>query len=458
MPLQAGQRLELTIEKPAAGGRMIARHAGQVILVQGGIPGERVQARIERAERQVAFAVAQGVLHPSADRREWSGDVTCGGCSYAHIAYQRQLALKAEVIGDAFARLGRLPIALPDVAPSPERGYRMRARLHVRGERVGFFREGTHELCDAGSTGQLTEAAVDAASRCAAALARAGVPLTAIELTENIAADQRAAYLTVADGHSPDDDALDSALDASGLTGITGVDAAGVARTSGVPVVSDPLAALTAGAAAAGTLQRHAESFFQANRFLLPALVGAVVDAVPSAGRVLDLYAGVGLFSVSLAALGRKGITAVEGDRTSGRDLRHNAAPYAAALHAQVASVEDHLARRREPAATIIVDPPRTGISREAIAAVVRAGAARIVYVSCDPATMARDARRLVDGGYELSSLRAFDLFPNTPHVETLGVFDRRGQTGATFQGDLRRAPLRGRAVSATSSREPGSP
>jgi 23S rRNA (uracil1939-C5)-methyltransferase len=425
VPLQPGQRLELAIEKPAAGGRMIARHDGQVILVQGAIPGERVVAAVERVERQVAFASTAAVLEASTDRREHAADLTCGGCLYAHIDYQRQLTLKADVIRDAFARLGRLPIAAPAVASSPDRGYRMRARLHVRGDRVGFFREGTHDLCDPKITGQLTDVAVDAAAACAESLARSGTPPAAIELAENIAADERAAYVTVTGGSSPDNDALDRALTASGLTGMTCLGANGTSRTAGVPVVSDPLSALTAGAVQSGSLQRHAESFFQANRFLLPALVSAVVEAVPCDGAVLDLYAGVGLFSVSLAALGRRGITAVEGDRTSGRDLRHNAAPFSAVLRVQVESVEDYLAKRSGRTATIIVDPPRTGISREAMTAAVRTGATRIVYVSCDPATMARDARRLVDGGYELTSLAAFDLFPNTPHVEALGVFGR---------------------------------
>ena len=405
---------------------MIGRHEGQVILVQGAIPGERVVAAVERVERQVAFASTVSVLQASADRREPAGDPACGGCLYAHIAYQRQLTLKAEVIRDAFARLGRLAIPAPPVAPSPERAYRMRARLHVRGDRAGFFREGTHDLCDATLTNQLSAAAVDAATACAASMARSGTTLAAIELTENIAADQRAAYVTVTGGSSPDDETLDEALKVSGLTGLTCLDAKGTSRTAGVPVVSDPLAALTIGAVQSGSLQRHAESFFQANRFLLPALVGAVVAAVPSDGAVLDLYAGVGLFSVSLAALGHRGITAVEGDRTSGRDLRNNAAPFSAVLRVQVQSVEDYLARHPGQPATIVLDPPRTGISREATTAIVRAGARRIVYVSCDPPTMARDARRLVDGGYELTSLTAFDLFPSTPHVESLGIFEAR--------------------------------
>ena len=405
---------------------MIGRHDGQVILVQGAIPGERVVASVERVERQVAFASTVDVLESSSDRREIPADLTCGGCLYAHIDYRRQLALKAEVLRDAFARLGRLPIAAPAVAASPDRGYRMRARLHVRGDRVGFFREGTHDLCDAKITGQLTDATVDAAAACAESLARSGTSPAAIELTENVAADQRAAYVTVTGDKSPAQEALDEALTASGLTGVTCLGANGTSRTAGVPVVSDPLSVLTSGAAQSGSLQRHAESFFQANRFLLPALVRAVVDAVPSGGSVLDLYAGVGLFSVSLAALGRRGITAVEGDRTSGRDLQRNAMPFAAVLRVSVDSVEQFLKRRGEQAATIIVDPPRTGISRDAMNAVVRANASRVVYVSCDPATMARDARRLVDGGYELTTLTAFDLFPNTPHVESLGVFELR--------------------------------
>jgi 23S rRNA (uracil1939-C5)-methyltransferase len=113
----------------------------------------------------------------------------------------------------------------------------------------------------------------------------------------------------------------------------------------------------------------------------------------------------------------------VEGDRPSGLDLQRNAAAWGAAIRVVVGSVEQHLMRRPRAADTIIVDPPRTGISKEAMQAAVRHGAARIIYVSCDPATMARDSRRLLDGGYRLVSLEAFDLFPNTPHVETLGVF-----------------------------------
>lgn len=405
---------------------MLARHGGQVILVQGAIPGERVRARIGRVERQLAFADTVEVITPSSDRCEAAVDLACGGCLYAHIGYERQRALKAEVVRDAFGRLGHIEVAPPALAASPESGYRMRARLHVRGDRVGFYREGTHDLCDAASTRQLDDRAIDAAAGAVGAFAAAGVSLSAVELTENIAGTERVMHAIPAEGSDLSQQALDDALAEGGLTGCTGRSAVGITRTAGAPVVTDPLTVLTGRAATAGVLQRHAESFFQANRYLLPALVQAVVEAIPAEGTVLDLYAGVGLFSVCLAASGRKRLTAVEGDRTSGKDLKRNAAAYAGDLQVVVASVEDYLLRRNPRAQTIVVDPPRTGLSREALQSLVRVRAGRIVYVSCDPATMARDARRLLDGGYELVSLQAFDLFPNTPHVESLGVFVRR--------------------------------
>ncbi len=225
-------------------------------------------------------------------------------------------------------------------------------------------------------------------------------------------------------GPAPEEGILSTAVAAGRLTGCTARSANGAFATAGNPAVSDPLAALTAGRASGGELRRHAVSFFQGNRFLIADLAGAVMDAVLPEGDVLDLYAGVGLFSVSLAAAGRDRITAVEGDRESGADLLRNAVPYASELQAIVGRVEEHV-RRRTAVGTVIVDPPRTGVSREAMDAIVQIQASRLVYVSCDPPTMARDARRLLDSGYRLASMQGFDLFPNTPHVEAVGVFDR---------------------------------
>lgn len=420
-----GSTLELTIEKPAAGGRMIARHQGRVIFVLGAIPGERVLARVEKAERQLAFATTSEVLDASPDRREPFVDLLCGGSLYAHIAYPRQLRIKADVIGEAFTRLGRIEPPPVNVLPSPEAGYRMRGRLHVQGSEVGFYREGTHALCDAASARQLTSEAVAVGREAARWLRDRGVPPVSIQISENLAADERALHVELRPGTALPQALLRDVVNAWRLTGCS-ARAGGASAAAGDPSVADPLAVLTSGRGTAGRLSRRAESFFQANRHLLPALVGEVLDAVATKGAVLELYAGVGLFSLALASSGRGGITAVEGDRTSGADLLQNASQFTGSVRAVIGSVEGHLgAGAASEADAVIVDPPRTGISKAAMQAVVALGARQVVYVSCDPPTMARDARRLLDGGYALSSLRAFDLFPNTPHVEVLGAFVR---------------------------------
>src|SRR6185295_5477332 len=171
MTLVSGQLVELGIEKPAAGGRMLSRHDGQVVLVLGAIPGERVHARVDRVEKRLAFADVVEVLEPSPDRRDVAGDPLCGGCVFAHIAYPRQRSIKSEIIADAFARIGRMPLAAPvEVLESPESGYRLRARLHVRDGRAGFYREASHQLCDPRTTGQLRPDSLDAIEAAIAAL------------------------------------------------------------------------------------------------------------------------------------------------------------------------------------------------------------------------------------------------------------------------------------------------
>ncbi len=403
---------------------MIARYEGQIVLVAGAIPGERVTVTIDRVEKRLAFASTVSVDEPSADRRE-AHDPLCGGCVYAHIAYPRQIALKAEIIADAFVRIGKIPLAdTVTVQPSPEIGYRLRARLHVRGNDAGFYREGTHALCNPRLTNQLSGRAMDSVTSALDALGESRQSVTSLELSENIVGDERAIHFDVVPDARALEPAFVRAIEAATLTGCTARGQVGPLLRVSDSIVSDPLVTLTHGRAASGRLGRQPASFFQGNRFLLPDLVGTVLDAAPAAGVLVDLYAGVGLFSVALASTGRRDVIAVEGDKAASSDLQRNAEAYRDVLRVVGGRVEDFISRNRERADAIIVDPPRTGISREAVDAIAGRRAARIIYVSCDPPTMARDARRFLDVGYRLTSLRGFDLFPNTPHVETVGVFD----------------------------------
>jgi 23S rRNA (uracil1939-C5)-methyltransferase len=392
---------------------------GQVVLVSGAIPGERVTARVERVGRGVVYAQATSIDEPAADRREPFTDPMCGGCLYAHIAYSRQLDIKEQVITDAFARIGR--ITLPGrvtVAPSPGESYRMRARVHRRGSHIGFFREGTHELCDARQTRQLLPATCDALDRVNRALRLLDLSTVGeLEVAENVEASQRVVHLDSV--LAADVPRLAGVARTDGLSGVT----AGPVTLAGDPHVTDLLSIDQHVIA----LRRHVRTFFQGNRYLLTALVTHVAAQVMPGDDVIDLYAGAGLFSVSVAVARGSRVTAVEGDSVAARDLVENARVSGGEVEAVRLPVEEFVGTSRPPPSVLIVDPPRPGMSRDALQGAIGLRAREVVYVSCDVATLARDARRLLDGGYQMRRIDAFDLFPNTPHVETVVVFGRVG-------------------------------
>jgi len=417
-----GDRLTLIIERPAAGGRMIARHEGAIVLVAGAIPGEVVEADVEKVQRGTVWAVTRTVVERSPDRiPDTAGgaspsDGGCGGCVLAHMRYDRQLVVKAAIVEDAFRRLGHIALAAPvEVVPSPVDGYRMRARLHVRGGRIGFFREGSHSLCDAAATRQLRPDTLAVIAGLQGSLNGLGRDMVSeIELSENIDASARAVHLELLPAADP------SQL--AGVTRLNGLTGATCAPPQSLRTIDLWGSALVSDVVSGARLSRHARSFFQSNRFLLQPLVDHVLSHVTQ-GPVLDLYAGVGLFSVAASHAGCGPVVAVEGDRFSAADLRRNAAQRDD-VNVRGEPVERYLPTAA-PAAAVIVDPPRTGLSKAALAGVVAVRSPLVVYVSCDVATLARDARWLVDAGFRMAGLRAFDLFPNTAHVETVSVFVR---------------------------------
>jgi len=411
--MNRGERLRLTIERPAAGGRMIARHDGAVVFVSGAIPGEVVDAEIEKVQRGTAWAATRDILERSPDRVDGAPDGACGGSVFAHIAYERQRQLKSAIVDDAFRRIGRITLESPvEVVASPVNGYRMRARLHVRNGRIGFFREGTHSLCEAAPTGQLRDDTIEVIRRLELSLAGEPRPQVGdIEIAENIDASERAVHLELL----PDGDASRLAA----VTQVEGVAGASCARPEsartmelfGSTTVTDQILGVR--------LERHVRSFFQGNRYLLAPFVESVLQHL-GRGSLVDLYAGVGLFSLTAQAAGAGPITAVEGDLFAARDLKRNAKGEITVVELPVERF-----RARGKTAAVIVDPPRTGMSKDALARAIELNAPSLVYVSCDVATLARDSRVLLDAGYRITSARAFDLFPNTAHVETVIAFSR---------------------------------
>ncbi len=423
--LVRGAVVTLHVEKAVAGGRMLARHEGRVVLVWGALPGERVTARIDRVVKQMAWGTTLEVLEPSPERRPVSHDWRCGGHVYAHATYAHQVALKGAVILDALNRIGRLAWpTVPAVVPSPEAGYRLRTRLHVQGRQIGFYREETHEICDAAGTGQCLPETVSAVAWMREALEREVVRgVTAVDIAENAEGTERVCHLAL--GAMAEPGAAAGLLDVPGVTGVVATQGSTYAPVAGASCVTDRV---RAGAEASGpvvTLRRDPRAFFQGNRHLLQALVSYVQAVVPT-GPVFDLYAGVGLFGLTLAADRAAPVTLVEGDPISGADLTANAVASGGAVQAYRMPVEEFLRRAPGEVGSVVVDPPRTGMSREALDRLVALRPRRIVYVSCDPPTFARDAALCSAAGYRLASVQGFDLFPNTAHVELVAVLERQ--------------------------------
>jgi 23S rRNA (uracil1939-C5)-methyltransferase len=428
--------IETRLEKAVAGGRSLARVDGRIVLVSGGVPGEQVRIAVERTGKGVAFGRVVEVIEPSPDRIDPAGDPQCGGLAFAHVAYPAQLALKRAILEDALRRIGRFG-DLPDIetVASPSTEWRLRARLHVERGRVGFFREGTHTLCDAGPSGQLVPGLLEAASGVVARLRPqfAGM-VEAIVISQAVSGEETAAHLELRRPLPRHGEVWqDGGIDGLALTGVS----AGLstsrqhATLAGHPWIGERLLTLGAaeGTAATGVLQRHAAAFFQGNRALIPVLVARVIEAVGGADAPLfDLYAGVGLFGIAAAAAA-PAVTCVEGDAVSAEDLVANARQAGPHVQAVRGDVESFAARegRTMTDAGIVVDPPRTGLAPTVVTALVAARPRRVVYVSCDPATLARDLQALVAGGLQIERMAVVDLFPVTAHVETVVTLSGQG-------------------------------
>jgi 23S rRNA (uracil1939-C5)-methyltransferase len=299
-----GDVLTLDIEKPAAGGRMLARHDGQVALVAGAIPGERVAARIEQVRGGVLFARVEHIDKASPDRRSGEVDPGCGGSLYAHIAYERQLALKKEIVLDAFQRIGKLPVECPiGTHASPEHGYRMRARLHVHGHRIGFYREATHDLCDPSTSRQLLDSTLDVIAGVSKALVDGKIESgVSLDLSENVDASERVILFDLR-ADARERGRWDRLLGVAGASGVAIARGGRLVAGAGDPLVHDVVGAPGGASNTSVRLGRHVGAFFQGNRYLLQTLVDRVLTFVPD-GPLCDLYAGSGLFGVTYAATG----------------------------------------------------------------------------------------------------------------------------------------------------------
>lgn len=383
--------MEILIERLLPGGVGLAHAEGKTVLVSLAAPGDHLRVKVEREQGNVLFASVVEVLTPSPVRVEppcpYFG--RCGGCDFQQLTYEAQLAAKADIISDCLQRIARLDHVPPiTVHPSPKNWrYRLRATWQIDQEKreIGYYERGSRRVCD---------------------VADCAVLLPDLQETlERVRATDWGKF-------PPDLKHLDAV---AGENGVSLSPPFGEFETSELSMrVGNEL------------YHYNAESFFQINPALLPELIEfALSDA--SGKTALDLYCGVGLFTLPLARRFGK-VVGVEANAVASRFARRNLEQAGLTNVRVVTATVAGWVRANTPMDLVdfvLLDPPRAGAESIVIKGMVELQPKRISYVSCDPATLARDLKKLIAGGYMIDSIAGFDLFPQTHHVETVVLLRR---------------------------------
>ena len=421
-----GESPTVTIEKLVQGGRGLARREGRVLLVRGAIPGETVSITGGAKRRGVQEATVGEIVSPSPDRIAAPCPVyeLCGGCQLQHIRYDAQLRFKREILAETLTRVGKMQVDVPAVIASPDPyGYRSSVRFVVfrgkAGFTLGFHEEGSHAPVAAAGCLLVPEAMRKVIVEVQERLARHGrLPAQVESLEVRRSAAFGSTLLSWRTGPAMRSQAETLFALFHEVPDVVGqvVTAENRGRwVAGQDWIADRLDDL---------LFRVTDgSFMQANWPLTGTLAHTLVDWVaPSSGiRVLELYAGIGVLGLPLARRGAL-VTEVEANRWALADARHAAKTnHIGRCRFRHLKAEECLesAENGEYDA-VLMDPPRTGLSPESLKGLLAINVPRLFYLSCDPATLARDLGKLGAGGYRIVRLQAFDMFPQTSHIETL--------------------------------------
>jgi len=425
--------IELTIDTLTIGGRGLGRHDGKAVFVPLTAPGDRVRCRVTRRHRHYDEAAAVELIEPSEIRRKPPCPVfgQCGGCQWQHLPYAVQAGWKERLFSETLVRAGvaHEGSIRPLVAASQEFGYRNRMQFKCRqtehGPVAGFYRHGSHYVVDTPSCLLANPAIGETYGFLRGQLDHAPHPESIPQLDFSCGDDGRVSVIC---------HVLPEAAEATRdwLSGIAGPGGFAAALQAGrketlITVCGDPGSNFVITEPSL-SLYVRAGGFSQVNAAQNRKLVAAVLAAANLQGeeRVLDLYCGAGNFSLPLARRAGE-VVGVEEYAPAIDDARINAVRLGLDNTRFIAGSAEGAGPRLAtdaPFDLVLLDPPRTGaytVMRDLLAV----GSSRILYVSCDPATLARDLKPLVHNGYQVVFSQPFDLFPQTWHIESLTLLER---------------------------------
>src|SRR3954468_6479732 len=437
-----GDELELTVDRLAYGGAGVARSDGYVVFVRGAVPGDRVRARVTKSKRSFAEADAVELLTPSPDRVEPVAPHP--GAPWQVLPYERQLAEKEDQVRDALERIGRFQD--PPVEPIVPAVERLRYRNKVEysfgetddGLVLGFHRAGRWDLIDDVGEDILASERVDELREAVKAWCREEGLSTydrreGTGLLRNLVVREgrRTGQLQARLVTSPGDFRAAELAAAVPADSFLWTQAEGVAETTrggrtetvkGSEILEEELSGLR--------FRISPDAFFQTNTEMAERLYEEAAGLAELSGRerVVDLYCGIGTIALVLA-LDAGEVTGVEIVERAVADAienaRLNGIDNARFFAGDVRTAMRPLLEEVDQPDVVVVDPPRAGLSQKVVRRVLEAEAPRIVYVSCNPTTLAPNARQMVDAGYELKTVRPVDMFPQTPHIECVALLEK---------------------------------
>ena len=392
--LKTGDLVQVTIEKVAHGGHFIARHEGAVIFVRHAIPGESCTIQITSTGSSFNRADVVSVEKPSEFRVQapcsFANRNGCGGCDFQHISVDHQRKLKSDVLAEQFSRIAKMELRVDVEEVGESTHWRTRAIATTdRNGKLGFYKSRSHSIAP---------------------------------VTDCIICVETMNFSEIASRDLKGDVRVEISASNTGERSIA------LAPTRG-----EEKARLTEGPAVlhenvlGRALEVSQESFWQSHKKAPEVLTQVVLDfaQLKTGEHVLDLYGGVGLFSAAIVeAVGPTGhVDLIEGSKVATADAARNFSAYS---NITIATGDvAKLLPRITAADVVVLDPPRDGAGKEAVAHIARLAPRAIVYVACDPAALARDTAYLADHSYSLVKVRAFDLFPMTHHIECVALYAR---------------------------------
>ena len=434
--------MDITIEKLIYGGEGLAHHDGSTVFVPFVLPTERVAVETVEQKKKFVRGRVEQILQAAPERvaARCPHFGICGGCDYQHIPYEAQLQFKAEILRETLRRIGKIEWAGEITAHgSPPWAYRNRAQWKVRplensGDEatpeiganggaklgIGYFRANSTALCAVEDCSIISPLLLKTLLSLRTALAAGALPRGLREIEAFVDAADTKVLLTATFAGFPSRAAEHAETFRSVVPEIASLLFHDPSHDR-MELYGPGFAEYVAG----GISYRVGHfSFFQVNRFLVEELAREVVEREEGGRLAMDLFAGVGLFSIPLAKRFAR-VLAVESNPAAARDLETNMRGQGS-IEVRSAEVEQFLKRNKEHPELVVLDPPRAGMTPESVQRLDKLRPERITYVSCEPPTLARDLALFVKAGYDCTEVHLFDLFPQTFHMETVVRLRRR--------------------------------